>query len=112
MSFSCRIYVDDEEIYSGELLEVPEDLRSNIRENLADWSCSLDRRSLNELIYSLFSWYDKRNAYCENCGEWKKGTYCEECGAKLIKKFVYERSENLDRVIACIGVITRIEASY
>lgn len=113
MSFFCRIYVDEKQVYSGDFAEVPEKFRGNIRENLSDWAGSLGRRELNELIYSLFIWYDKKVMYCKGCGAWKENEKgdCTACGSGLEERFVYERNAKLDMLLTCVGMISRVEIS-
>jgi hypothetical protein len=113
MGFLCRIYVDEKVVYSGDLNEVPEKFRGNIRETLSDWAGSLGRRGLNELVYSLFTWYDKKGMYCKNCNVWEQGDkeHCSICGGKLEERFIYKRDEKLDLLLTCVGMISRIEVS-
>jgi hypothetical protein len=111
MSFFCRIYVDEDEIYSGDLIEVPEKFRKVIKESLSDWADSLGRRGLNELIYSLLSWYNEKGMYCERCESWGDEEKCSECWGKLKERFVYDRNKKLDLVLTCVGMISRIEVS-
>jgi hypothetical protein len=113
MGFFCRIYVDDGEIYSGDLTEVPEEFRGNIRQTLSDWADSLGRRGLNELVYSLFTWYDRKGMYCTVCGAREKGQegVCSTCGGGLEERFVYGRDEKLGLLLTCVGMISRVEVS-
>ena len=112
MGFFCRIYVDKEEIYSGDLTEVPEKFREGIKEALSDWADSLGRRGLNELIYSLFSWYNEKGMYCDGCDSWGDDEEkCSECGGKLKERFVYSRNKSLDLILTCVGMVSRIEVS-
>ncbi|HEX3035444.1 MAG TPA: hypothetical protein VHT73_09965 [Thermodesulfobacteriota bacterium] len=113
MAFFCRIYVDEKEIYSGDLSEVPERFRGNIRETLSDWADSLGKRGLNELVYSLFTWYDKKGMYCRNCDAWQEGEKknCSVCDGELVERYIYERDERLNLLLTCVGVISRIEVS-
>ena len=103
--------MDKEEIYSGDLNEVPEKFREGIKEALGDWADSLGRRGLNELVYSLFSWYNEKGTYCERCGSWADGGKCSKCGERLKEQFLYVRNTQLDSVLTCIGMISRIEIS-
>ena len=111
MSFFCRIYVDEDEIYSGDLIEVPEKFRKVVEEGLSDWADSLGRRGLNELVYSLFSWYNEKGMFCERCESWGDEEKCSECRGKLKERFVYGRNKKLDLVLTCVGMISRIEVS-
>jgi len=111
MGFFCRIYVDEEEIYSGDLTEVPEKFREGMKEALGDWADSLGRRGLNELVYSLFSWYNEKGTYCERCDSWGDGEKCSKCEEKLEEQFLYVRNTKLDLVLTCVGMVSRIEVS-
>jgi hypothetical protein len=111
MGFFCRIYVDEEEIYSGDLTEVPERFRKGIEEVLGDWADSLGRRGLNELVYSLFNWYNEKGMYCEKCDSWDDVEKCSVCGSRLKERFVYARNKKLDLLLTCVGMISRIEVS-
>ncbi len=55
--FYCTIYVNEDEIYSGSLGEVPDKYRAPMARDLSDWADSLGKRGLNELIYSNLAWY-------------------------------------------------------
>jgi hypothetical protein len=109
MDFFFRIYVDKEEIYSGDLTEVPQRFRKGIKEALSDWSDSLGKRGLNELVYSLFTWYNEKGEYCEKCVKWAEESNCQYCGGKLKERFVYERNKKLDLLLTCVGMISRVE---
>lgn len=113
MAFFCRIYVEEKEVYSGDLGEVPEKFREDIRETLRDWADSLGRRGLNELVYSLFTWYDKRGMYCRNCNTWREdeNNHCPICGGELEERYMYERDERLNLLLTCVGMISRVEVS-
>lgn len=103
--------MDKEEIYSGDLTEVPENFREGIKEVLGDWMDSLGRRGLNELVYSLFSWYNERGTYCVRCDSRSDEEKCVRCGGKLKERFVYDRNKKLDLILTCVGMISRIEVS-
>jgi hypothetical protein len=112
MGFFCRIYVDNQEIYSGDLSEVPARFRQEIIEAFTDWADSLGKRGLNELLYSLFTWYEKKGMYCEACGTWdEEKEICPLCGGKLSERFAYERNTKLDLLLTCVGMISRIEVT-
>jgi hypothetical protein len=111
MGFFCRIYVENEQIYSGDLTEVPEKYREGMKEAFGDWADSLGRRGLNELVYSLFSWYNEKGTYCERCDSWVDGEICSECGERSKERFLYVRNTQLDLVLTCVGMISRIEIS-
>ena len=42
-----KIYVDEDEIYSGGLTEVPDKFREGIVEDISEWADSLGKRGLN-----------------------------------------------------------------
>jgi hypothetical protein len=111
VGFYCRIYVDKEEIYSGDLTEVPERFRNGVKEALGDWADSLGRRGLNELVYSLFAWYNEKGMYCERCDNWNDSEKCVVCGSELKERFVYERNKRLDLLLTCVGMISQIKVS-
>ena len=113
MGFFCRIYVDEEEIYAGDLTEVPERFRKEITEAFTDWADSLGKRGLNELVYSLFTWYETKGVYCERCGTWdEEKEACPLCGARVNERFLYERNKKLDFLLTCVGMISRIEVTW
>ncbi|MCI0453515.1 MAG: hypothetical protein L0Y68_00790 [Candidatus Dadabacteria bacterium] len=111
MDFFCRIYVDQEEIYSGDLSEVPDRFRNGIREAFSEWADSLGKRGLNELVYSLFVWYNEKGMFCQHCGKWGEQSSCTHCGGELKQRFVYERDKKLDLLLTCVGMISKIEVS-
>ncbi len=112
MALFCRIYVDKEEIYAGGLTEVPERYRKGIVEAFSYWADSLEKRGLNELVYSLFTWYEKKGMYCGKCNTWhEEKETCPVCGGELNEQFVYERNKRLDLLLTCVGMISRIEVS-
>ncbi len=47
-----KIYVGENEIYSGDLTEIPDKFRDVIIEDISYWAESLGKRGLNELLYS------------------------------------------------------------
>lgn len=107
----CKIYVNEDEIYAGDLQEVPERFRRAMKRDLADWAGSLGKRGLNELIYSHLAWYEEKDIYCTECGN-REGRgedgVCEDCGGKLSESYTYERNKNLDMIITCVGMITAV----
>lgn len=113
-NFSCKIYVDDDEIYSGSLSEIPDKFRGRIIWDISEWADSLGKRGVNELLYSHLTWYEKKVLYCESCGilnedlDLKK---CNSCSGDLKEKYLYERSEKIDKIMTCIGMISRIEVT-
>jgi len=113
-NFYCRILVNEEEIYSGRLGEVPEKFRSQMIRDLSEWADSLGKRGLNELIYSHLAWYEEKAMHCEECGvRYTEGGAgeCAECGNKLGERYVYERDKKLDMIITCVGMITKVQIS-
>ena len=112
--FHCTIYVNENEIYSGELGEVPEKFRARMTRDLSEWADSLGKRGLNELIYSHLAWYEEKAVYCTQCGKhYDDGSagVCGECGGKLAERYVYDRDKGLDMIITCVGMITRVEVT-
>jgi len=116
-----RVFVDDDVIYSGSFEEVPERYRRRLAEDLVTWADSLRVRSINELLYSHLAWYAKVLLRCAGCGwsdeSWlnerqsREGVSCPSCGERLSVSRVHERREKLDRILSCIGMITRVEVS-
>lgn len=111
-SFSCKIYVNQDEIYSGDLSEVPHKRRERIREDLTEWACTLGKRGLNELLYSHLAWYEEMGYYCGVCAQWvdeqEEEIVCGTCGEKPQHRYIYPRDEKLDKIITCAGLITEI----
>lgn len=106
------IFVNDDEIYSGDFGEVPEKKRASITNDLAEWSGSLGKRGLNELIYSHLAWYEEKDVFCAECGgRNENGTIdkCARCGGKMVTRYVHERSAGLDRIMTCVGMITQVK---
>ena len=110
MRRSFKIFVDDEQIYYGDFSEVPENFRENILEALGDWGEVLGKRGLNEMIYSLFTWYGKVEMVCEDCKQsFEQQIDCVNCGGVLISKSKYEQNEKITNLLNCIGMITHLE---
>ncbi len=112
--FYCKIFVNENEIYSGDLGEVPERLRKGMIRDLSEWAGSLGKRGLNELIYSHLAWYEEKGTYCETCGAWAKdddGGECGECGQKFGERYIHERNKRLDMIITCVGMISSVRIS-
>ena len=113
-SISCKIYVNEEEVYSGDLSEIPLEFRQRVIEDLSEWAGTLGRRGLNELIYSHLAWYEEMGIYCGVCAKWvdesgeESEISCEDCGEKPEQRYLYPRDEKLDRIITCVGVISEI----
>ena len=66
-SFNCKIFIGEDEIYSGDLSEVPSERRKKLVKDLSDWADTLGKSGLNELLYSHLSWYEKMETYCSGC---------------------------------------------
>ncbi len=114
VDFFCRIYVDDDEIYSGNLSEIPEEFRCRVTQDISEWAASLGRRGINELLYSHLVWYEKRGLYCETCTilyEDADPSECIDCGAELKEGYLYERNAKLDKIMTCVGMISKIQVS-
>jgi hypothetical protein len=113
-AFNFRIFVNEKEIYSGDLGEVPERFRARMIRDLAEWADSLGKRGLNELIYSHLAWYEEKCMQCAGCGMRDAGeglSECAECGNRLGERYVYERDKKLDMIITCVGMISKVEIS-
>ncbi|NIP38433.1 MAG: hypothetical protein GWM89_05130 [Candidatus Dadabacteria bacterium] len=105
-----KIFVDDEVIYTGVFTEVPENYRENLISCLDDWSAVLSKKSINELLYSLFYWYYQKKMYCSGCKNYfEADPKCEECDLELTSRFIHERNPDVDKILDCIGMITRVE---
>ena len=103
------IYVENDIIYSGDLSEVPEFHRNKLESALKDWGDVLSKRSLNELIYSIFYWYNTKSYHCNRCSfTSNEYTICDRCGSDMVEKYFYERNENIDKIFDCIGMITSV----
>ena len=114
-NFTCRVFVNEDEVYSGGFEEVPETYRKKIRRDLSEWSDRLGKTGLNELLYSHLSWYESMSTYCRACGEFRDGgaeDACEVCGSSLNMKYVHDRDKNLDMLMTCMGMISRVEVQY
>ncbi len=113
-TFYCRILVNENEIYSGSLGEVPEGIRERMIRDLGEWADSLGKRGLNELIYSHLAWYEEKETYCGRCEAAytdSRTEECPSCGNKLVERYAYERNGKLDMIITCVGMITKVEIS-
>ncbi len=112
--FFCRIYVSEDEIYSGDLGEMPRQFRDRTIRDITEWADRLGKSGLNELIYSHLSWYEERALYCEGCSKQAEGDgslRCDVCGYKLKECYVHDRDSKLDIIMTCIGMISRVEIS-
>ena len=114
VDFFCTIYVDKNEIYSGDLSEIPEKFRNRAIGDIAEWADSLGKRGINELLYSHLSWYERKDLYCESCSKWNEDQdirECGGCGAELKERYIYERNTKLDKIMTCVGMISKIQVS-
>jgi len=114
INFSCKIYVDNDEIYSGDLSEIPEKFRSRIIWDISEWADSLGKRGVNELLYSHLVWYDQRGLICQSClatVEDLDTSQCSGCGAEVKEGYLYERNAKIDKIMTCIGMISKIQVS-
>ena len=103
------IYVDNEIVYKGNFSEVPGLYRENLISSLDQWADTLSKKSLNELLYSSFYWYYKERLYCSSCKEFfDDGKKCEKCNFELVNKYFHDRNTSIDRIMDCIGMITRV----
>lgn len=114
--YRFSIFVNDDEIYSGDFGEVPEKKRATIANDLAEWSGSLGKRGLNELIYSHLAWYEEKDLFCSECGARDEnssgeGRECARCGGRLVTRYVHERSTRLDMIMTCVGMITEVKVT-
>ncbi len=110
MSELFRIYVGEEEIYSGGLDEIPDYYRRNLVEAISEWGECLSKSGFRELLYSSLHWYNMKTYYCGNCEkESDEGGACGDCGAEMSETFVHKRDSGIDRIMMCIGLIDRVE---
>ena len=110
MSSVYKIFVDSSEIYSGDFTEVPIEHRSKILEAFSDWGESLGKRSLNEMIYSLFFWYNDKEYHCSECQKvYDENVFCEDCEIGLVAKDKFEKNEKISHLLTCVGMITHIK---
>jgi len=113
-NFFCTIYVDENKIYSGDLTEIPEKFRNRVIEDIAEWADSLGKRGINEMLYSHLVWYEKRGKFCQSCENLEEDLdtgECESCGAELKERYIYERNDRLDKIMTCVGMISKIQVS-
>ena len=110
MSNNFRIYVEEEQVYYGNFSEVPDEHRDKIVEALNDWGEVLGKSGLNEMIFSLFTWYSQRQYECVKCDElFNEQAVCDICGEELISKNIYEQNEKISGLLNCVGMITHLE---
>lgn len=110
--FHCTIYVNENEIYSGGLGEVPEEFRTRMSRDLLEWAGTLGKRGLNELIYSHLAWYEEKALFCGKCGKrCDDAGECAECGGETVERYVHGRDKSLDLIITCVGMITKVEVT-
>jgi len=104
-----EIYVDNEIIYHGTLAEIPSLYKESLISSLEQWADTLGEKSLNELLYSSLYWYYKEKLYCSSCKEFfDDEVKCLDCNMELANKYFYDRNANIDKIMDCIGMITRV----
>ena len=105
-----NIYVDSDEVYSGNFSEVPSEHREKIVEALNEWGEILGKSGLNEMIYSLFFWYNEKEFFCVKCEiTYKDGATCSDCGQELSELKKHEQNEKIDNLLNCVGMLTHLE---
>lgn len=105
-----RIYVGEEQIYSGPLEEMPDYQRANLVEAISQWGECLSKSGFRELVYSSLHWYNTKTYYCEDCRkEREEGGRCRDCGGPTSESFAHERNPEIDRIMMCVSVIDRVE---
>ena len=110
MGKSFRIFVDTEQIYYGDFSEVPQKFRGDILEALDEWGEVLGKSGLNEMIYSLFTWYEKKDMFCAECNEvFEDRSDCVNCGIELVTRSRYSQNEKISGLLNCVGMITHLE---
>ncbi|MGI9533634.1 MAG: hypothetical protein ACR2NW_01685 [Thermodesulfobacteriota bacterium] len=110
MNHNFRIYVEEEQIYSGNFEEVPDEYREKIVEALNDWGEVLGKNGLNEMIFSLFTWYSQKQYQCPNCNEhFNEQSDCLNCKEELISINKYKQNEKISGLLNCVGMITHLE---
>ena len=110
MSVEFRIFVEDELVYSGNFSEVPQEHRREIVEALNEWGEVLEKGGLNEMIFSLFTWYNQKQYECLKCGEiYNEYEVCLKCGEELVTKNKYQRNRKISALLNCTGMITHLE---
>ncbi|NIP30732.1 MAG: hypothetical protein GTN59_09290 [Candidatus Dadabacteria bacterium] len=103
------IYVEDELIYKGDFSEVPAKYREGLISSLEEWADILGKKSINEFIYSSLYWYYEEKSYCNACEEFfDDEPNCANCDSGLIKKRIYDTNSKIDKILDCIGMITRV----
>lgn len=110
MSKTFRIFVDSSEVYTGSFSEVPNEYRDKVIEALSDWGEVLGKSGLNEMIYSLFTWYHEKEYNCKNCQNvFEEETECKFCGEVLTVKDKFQKNQKINHLLTCIGMITHVE---
>ena len=110
MSKIFNIYVDTDRVYSGTFNEVPTEHRDKIVEALDEWGEILGKSGLNEMIYSLFFWYNEKEFYCEKCdAKFKDLATCSDCGQELSELKKHEQNEKIDNLLNSVGMLTHLE---
>ncbi len=110
MSNTFTIYVENTVIYEGSFSEMPDEQREKLTSALLEWGDILGKKSINELLYSSFYWYLQKQYYCSGCDEFSESEdKCPCCDTDVEQKYVHNRNENIDKILDCIGMISRIE---
>jgi len=110
MSNFFRIYAESDPIYYGNFSEVPSEHREKIVEALNNWGEILGKGGLNEMIYSLFFWYNQKEFICSKCEKtFKEDSLCSICGQQLSESDKYEHNEIIDNLLNSVGMLTRLE---
>lgn len=110
MSELFRIYVGEQEIYSGHLAEIPDYYRSNLVEAISEWGECLSKGGFRELVYSSLHWYNLKTYYCGDCErDFNEGGICGDCESEISENFIHERNPAIDKIMMCIGLIDRVE---
>ena len=110
MGKKYKVFVDDSEIYSGDFSEVPTKFRGKIVEAFSEWGEIMGKRSLNEMIYSLFFWYDDKEYVCDRCNQiYDENIHCSDCNIGLESRNKYDKDEKISHLLTCVGMITHIE---
>ena len=98
-----------EEAYRGDFSEVPEPYRSRLIEAIDEWGDVMQGWGLNELIYSLMCWHEKKVFECARCDSSRpEPGVCADCGRTLEPSPRYPKSDKISRLLMCVGSINRI----
>jgi len=110
MSELFRIYIGQEEIYSGHLEEIPDYYRRNLVEAISEWGECFSKSGFRELLYSSLHWYNLKTYYCDDCEkEFDEGGMCGDCGGEISETFTHKRNPAIDKIMMCISLVDRVE---